>query len=189
MIVPGLDRIRCKQILREAAGYLDLVTHHADPWIPSPEIRDRMAQRALDVLDRLGTRHGSRARVLFLRGQALLTMERYGDALAPLNAAAECDPDDVRIWLALGWCYKRTGRLDLAIQSLEEALATDPDRAIVHYNLACYWSLANNPKLSVAYLSSAFELDDDYRDHVHDEDDFDTIRCHPDFMALTTVIV
>ena len=187
--MPGFDHIRRKQILREAEGYLDLVMLYGDRWTPEPGIRDSLAQRALDVLDRLGPRHGARARVLYLRGQALLTMQRYADALAPLNAAAECDGDNVHIWLALGWCYKRTGRLDLAIQSLEEALAIDPDRAIIHYNLACYWSLANNPKLSVAYLSSAFDLDDDYRDLVHQEDDFDTIRCHPDFMALTSVIV
>ena len=34
------------------------------------------------------------------------------------------------IWLALGWCYKRTNRLDLAIEALEEGLTVAPDEAM-----------------------------------------------------------
>jgi hypothetical protein len=59
----------------------------------------------------------------------------------------------------------------------------------VHYNLACYWSLAGNVKLSVAYLSQAFDLEPEYRDLVLREADFDPIRNHPHFQALTSVIV
>ena len=49
--------------------------------------------------------------------------------------------------------------------------------------------LANNPLLSVAYLARAFDIDANYRDIVDSEIDFDPIRNHPDFLALTTVIV
>ena len=48
------------------------------------------------------------------------------------------------LWLALGWCYKRIGRIDLAIESLEEALSIEPNDALIHYNLACYWSGPGN---------------------------------------------
>ncbi len=183
------QRIRRQQIIREAEGYLDLVTCLGDRWSTRRSVRDRVAQRAIDVLDQLHDGCASRPEVLYLKGQALLTMQKYADAIAPLKAAAEIEQEDIHIWLALGWCYKRVGRLDMAIQSLEEALAIDSDQAIIHYNLACYWSLANNPKLAIEYLTTAFEIDDDYRDKVADEPDFDTIRNHPDFMALTTVIV
>ena len=74
-------------------------------------------------------------------------------------------------------------------QLLEEALMADSSEAIIHYNLACYWSLAGNSKLALAYLSRAFELDSSYRDFVAKESDFDPIRSHPDFQALTSVIV
>ena len=99
------------------------------------------------------------------------------------------EPQNVHIRLSLGWCYKRCRRLDLAIQSLEEALESDASQAIVHYNLACYWSLAGNVKLAVAYLSQAFELDPEYRDLVAREADFDPIRNHPHFQALASVVV
>ena len=125
----------------------------------------------------------------FLRGQALRIMERYREAIPSLERSAELDPSNIHIWLALGWCYKRSSRLDLAIQSLEEALSVDESQAIVYYNLACYWSLACNPKLALAYLTRAFELEPPYRDLVAEEPDFDPIRSHPGFRELTSVIV
>ena len=66
-----------------------------------------------------------------------------GDRVACGRAVA-AEPRNVRIYLALGWCYKRIHRLDLAIETLEEALEIDSNpalnRGILHYNLACYWS-------------------------------------------------
>jgi tetratricopeptide (TPR) repeat protein len=183
------ERIRRKRAFREAEGYLDLATVFEDRWPLSPAVRNRLAERTLEVLGALGDSADHSSRALFLRGQALLLMEQFQEATVPLKAATEIEPENVHTWLALGWCYKRLGRLDLAIQSLEEALAVEPDLAIVHYNLACYWSLAKNSKLAVNYLANAFDLDPHYRDKVSREPDFDNIRSHPHFLALTTVIV
>ena len=116
-------------------------------------------------------------------------MQRFSDAVLPLKESSEHDPDNLHVWLALGWCYKRCGRLDLAIQALEDAMNVEPSQAIIFYNLACYWALAKNAKLSVAYLGRAFDLDPNYRDLVADEHDFDLIRQHRDFVAVTSVVV
>jgi Flp pilus assembly protein TadD len=112
-------------------------------------------------------------------------MERHREAVDHLRLAAEGDPTNIHVLLALGWCYKRIRRLDLAIQSLEEGLAIDPEQGIIHYNLACYWSLANNSRLAVEYLAQSIVLDPTYRDLVVKEPDFDPIRDDPDFVALT----
>jgi Flp pilus assembly protein TadD len=125
----------------------------------------------------------------YLRGQALRAMHRFSEAVVPLKEASEHDPDNLNVWLALGWCYKRCGRLDLAIQSLEDAMNVDPSQGIVYYNLACYWALAKNVKLAVAYLGRAFDLDPNYRDLVPQEHDFDQIRDHRDFLNVTSVVV
>lgn len=182
-------RIRRQQILREAEGYLDLITAFGERWPCRPEVRDRVAQRVLETLDRVPNPGGLKAHALFLRGQALRAMERYSDAVVPLEEAAELEPENIHIRLALAWCYKRCGRLDLAIQALEEALENEPSQAILHYNLACYWSLAGNAKLACTFLAQAFDLQPDYRDLVNQEKDFDPIRSHPHFLSLTTVIV
>ncbi len=188
-LVSLFERIRRQQILREAEGCLELMTCLADRWTLTPETSKRLVQRALDALRPLDAPDDRDPYALYLQGRVLLTAGRFAEAIEPLKAATELDGDDLHTWLALGWCYKRTGRLDLAIQSLEEALDVDSEAAIVHYNLACYWGLAKNVKLAVRYLANAFDIEPDYRDKVGDEPDFNPIRHHPDFMALTTVIV
>ena len=183
------DRVRRQQILREAEGYLDLISAGGDICRLPTERRDQLAQRAIALLH--GTRFFGRglATALLLEGQALQRMERFREALVPLERSAELQPGDLHVWLALGWCHKRTGRLDLAIQSLEEALELAGGEAIVHYNLACYWSLAGNRKLALQYLAQALDIDPNYRDRVPDERDFDPIRQDPEFQALTSVSV
>jgi tetratricopeptide (TPR) repeat protein len=187
--VADYDRTKRLQLLREAEGYLDLVTSCSDQLPLQPTLRDRLAQRALAVLDSIHTDGLEKEDVLYLRGQAYRVMQRHHEAIQWLEEATEINPENVHTWLALGWCQKRVGRLDLAIQSLEEALAVAPDQAIIYYNLACYWSLANNAKLAIAYLARAFDIDPDYRDLVPTEPDFDAIRQHPSFLELTSVIV
>jgi Flp pilus assembly protein TadD len=111
-------------------------------------------------------------------------LERCREALQPLSDAAQGEPRNVETWLALGWCYKRTGRLDLAIESLEEALELEPSSALVNYNLACYWSLSRNKRQALAYLSQALALDGGFRTRIDSERDFDPIRGEPEFQAL-----
>lgn len=182
-------RVRRQQMLREAEGYLDLLMVFSDQWPLQPAVRDRLGERVLATLDQIDQDHGRRAHMLYLRGQALRAMQRYSEAVVPLKESAEHDPDNLNVWLALGWCYKRSGRLDLAIQSLEDAMNVDHSQGIIYYNLACYWALAKNVKLSVAYLGKAFDIDPNFRDLVPAERDFDLIRNHRDFQILNSVIV
>ncbi|MBC8355417.1 MAG: tetratricopeptide repeat protein [Planctomycetes bacterium] len=183
------DRTKRQQLLREAEGYLDLVTSCADDFPLQPTLRDRLAERAVTVLSSISAEGIEREDLFYLRGQAYRVMERHHEAIQWLEEAAEVNPDNLHTWLALAWCQKRVGRLDLAIQSLEEALSVASDHAIIYYNLACYWSLAKNSKLAIAYLARSFDIDSSYRDLVAGETDFDAIRNHPSFLELTSVIV
>lgn len=184
-----LSIIRRQQMLREAEGYLELISVLADRWPPRELNRDRLARRALDLLRPLESYRWHRSDVLFLKGVALKCMEQYADATVPLQKASRIDPENYHILLSLAWCQKRCGRLDLAIRSLERGLAVDSEQAILHYNLACYWSLADRPARAIKYLAQAFELEPEYRQFVHDEADFDPIRDNPEFQALIGVIV
>jgi len=72
---------------------------------------------------------------------------------------------------------------------LEEALQVEPGDALLHYNLACYWSLAGGKRRALKYLAAALRIDSEYRDLVDAEHDFDPIRDDPDFVSLVSVIV
>jgi Flp pilus assembly protein TadD len=167
------DRIRRQQCMTQAEGYLEL----------------GMPSHALDAIARLGKCETLSHHAAYLKGEALRALARYREALEPLARAAQGDPGNVHVWLALGWCHKRTGRIDLAIESLEEALAVEPNDALVNYNLACYWAVANNKRQALSYLERAFELEDHYRLLVHEEPDFDKIRSDPGFQSLVRVTV
>lgn len=166
-------RDRCRRLALEAEGYLELGMHH----------------HALHSLEQLEASGALDAHAVYLKGETLRSLERYDEALSALCSASRSLPDDIHILLALGWCYKRTGQLDRAIDSLEDALLVEPSEALVHYNLACYWSLAGNKESALTFLATAFDIDSSYRDMVEQESDFDPIRSDPDFLALTSVIV
>ena len=163
----GYDRI--KRQLSEAEGYLML----------------GMPAKALAILEARNDWATMQFEAALLTGEALRTSGRHRDALKPLEVAAALRPGDVGVAIALGWCYKRTQRLAQAIDALGRAVRAKPREPLLHYNLACYWSLANNPPKSLQALARALELDPDLRALIAKETDFDPLRGNPDFERLT----
>ena len=163
-------RLACAS--REAEGYLELGLH----------------RHALRALARRRDLVQNDARACYLIGECLREMARYGEAVAPLRRAAALKPEDPETWLALGWCYKRAGRLDLAMASLERAVAILPTEAVLHYNLACYNSLANHRVEALRRLKRAFEIDRSLVALVEAEEDFDRIREDPSFRLLLRAV-
>ena len=184
---------RDRQLLRQAEGYLELALAATAVDCPFEElplsIRRQLADHCLSALDQLTPAMGARSHALMLRGQALKQSERFVDAITTLNQAAHVDPENIHILLALAWCHKRNGGIDLAIQSLEEALLADANEPVLYYNLACYWSLAGNVDLTVNYLAQAIDLDENLRELVANESDFDTVRHRAVFQTVTNAIV
>jgi Flp pilus assembly protein TadD len=160
--------IRRRKIENEAEGYLEL----------------GMARQALSALSRLGEPSELDCKGSYILGESLRSLDRFQEAIEPLRRAAEAATDNIRAFLALGWCYKRVGRLDLAINTLERALAIEPGEPLLRYNLACYFSLAGNKNRALRYLSQTLSAAPDYRRLIADEPDFNSIRHDPDFQSL-----
>lgn len=93
--------------INEASGYLEL----------------GLPQRTLECLDRIENPGPLEGPAQFLRGAALNALERYSEAIVPLQAAAQLVPTEAakHIWLTVSECYRHAGRSDLAIQSLANA--------------------------------------------------------------------
>ena len=107
------NRIRIERVLREAEGYLEL----------------GMPRQTLALLDRIEQPGTFKARILFLKGDALRGLESYQEAVPLLVDAVDLAPSNIHAWMALGWRYKRIGRLDEAIDSLELRSRSRTDRA------------------------------------------------------------
>ncbi len=143
-----------------------------------------MTEHALRTLGRLGDPADFDVKALYLWGEGLRSLERFFEAIMPLERAAKAAPNDVHIRVALGWCYKRTGRLDLAVRTLEEALILEPDNALLRYNLACYLSLVGEKRRALRHLSQAMNIDPLFRTLAETESDFDPLRADPEFQSL-----
>ncbi len=159
---------RIRRQIDEAEGYLLL----------------NLPVRALEILDSRPDWGSLQFEASLMKGEALRELNRFREALRPLEMAAAQRPGDPRVGLALGWCYKRTNRLAQAIDALERVRSAHPDDALVRYNLACYWSLAGNAPKAVEELSSALELNPELRNLIALEADFDQIRGNPDFKRI-----
>lgn len=168
LTITDRHRVQLASAAREAEGYLELGMH----------------AQALGSLQRRGKLVHSDDRACYLLGESLRELSRYDEALYPLKRSAELNPQTSETWLALGWCYKRSGKLADAIESLECAIKHTPDEGILHYNLACYYSLAGQTLEALCRLKRAFDLDRGLRDLVADEPDFAPIQSDPGFRML-----
>ncbi|MBV8488107.1 MAG: tetratricopeptide repeat protein [Planctomycetaceae bacterium] len=155
--------------LDEAEGFLDL----------------DLPQHSLRILERRTDWPGLQFEACLLKGEALRRLNRHREAINSLERAYCLSPGDSRVALALAWCYKRTNKLAQAIDALEHARRSHPESALLHYNLACYWSLAGNHGKALSELRTALDLEPDLRNRLADEQDFQLLRGTPEFERLT----
>ena len=171
-----------------AEGYLELVTGPAVQLGVSGKTRREFARKAL----KLALYHDLclvpkyEARRQMVIGQARRLLKRYELAACAFRRAAKHRPARLDALIGLGWCQKRMGRVDLAVVSLTRALAIAPEEPRLHYNLACYLSLAGQFRAAVYELAWALELEPALRHRAIIEPDFDAIHASPAFEALTS---
>lgn len=166
-------RMQLESASREAEGYLELGMH----------------AQALVSLQRRGKLAHADGHACYLMGESLRELSRFSEAIIPLRRSVELNPEPTEGWLALGWCYKRTGQLALAIWSLEQALRHAPKDALLHYNLACYYSLAGRRLDALRRLKRSFDLDPGFRKMVSSEPDFTPLRDDPGFLMLMAATI
>ncbi|QDV71230.1 Tetratricopeptide repeat protein [Rosistilla carotiformis] len=189
MSVSKLRHYQNYRQLREAQGILELISCNDDLWGLDPEIKRRMACRALSLLQGARPRGSRRAAWYYLRGRGWSLLGKHKRAIRALRAAAKIDPHHIATYLSLAWCLKRIDRLEQSIEILNQAVERAPHHPLVRYNQACYLSLAGQPQLAAMELSIALELKPDLRSRIAGESDFDPIRNHPAFDAALQVIV
>jgi tetratricopeptide (TPR) repeat protein len=176
-------------ILRRASGYLELGELLLEGEAAAPPTACRLFRRALTELSQLDEADRRDAAAALLEGESLRALGEWEAALPPLTRAAHATPAHLEAWLGIGWCLKRLDRLQAAIAALAEGLEAFPNQPVLHYNLACYHSLAGNVPVAIDHLARAIAIDDRFRDLTGHERDFDAIRSDPRFVAATSVTV
>lgn len=167
----GLVHDQITRHLNEAEGYLML----------------DMPLRALEILERRTDWATMQFEASLIAGEALRCLERYREAAKALEIAAALRPLESKVAMPLAWCYKRTHRLAQAIATLERVRDQHPEDPLIHYNLACYWSLAGNRDKALESLAQSLEIAPEVvRGLIPNESDFDPMREDPEFQRLIT---
>lgn len=164
----NISSTRILQTIEEAEGYLEL----------------NMPVHALRVIGRRQRFVIDSSHLLYLRARALQRCGHYQEAVRDLRTLATRFPENARTRVVLGSCYKQSGKLRLAIESLVEAALLEPGSALIHYNLACYWSLAACKTRALRHLKNALDINPGFRPLLHSESDFTFLKEEPLFIAL-----
>ncbi len=91
-------------------------------------------------------------------GNLLMTLERFDEAVPPLQKAVELAGNNSQCRLRLGTAYLRIGRLPEAQKELEEAVRLDPNDASAHYQLGRYYKQVNKLDAAKAEFDKVSEL-------------------------------
>ena len=113
---------------------------------------------------------------------------KLNNAIAELRQAmkTEVNPDVEPAWTnqCQGGIYLTQGQLDDAISEYQQVVKVNPKGVYAHYNLACVYSLKNEPQLAIGSLQKAIDLDKSYIESSKTDPDFDNIRQTPEFQQL-----
>lgn len=94
------------------------------------------------------------------------------------------DPNYVEALLVLGDDYTRRGRFVDGLKIDQQLARLRPDDALVHYNLACSYSLTDQIQLAFSELETAIRLG--YRDYrwLARDPDLRKLRKHPLYQTI-----
>jgi tetratricopeptide (TPR) repeat protein len=105
-----------------------------------------------------------------------------------LEGLVQRDPRYVDAWQVLGDCYTQRGRVEEGMKVDERLSQLQPADPVVHYNLACSYSLAGLLDNAAGALQRALDLG--FRDFrwLAKDPDLRNLRQHPTFQNIRAQI-
>ncbi len=100
------------------------------------------------------------------------------------EAVVEGDPLNFRALFVLGEEYTRSGEYERGLQIDLRLVTLRPHDPVMHYNLACSYSLIGLTELALVILEQAVELGFDNAEHMVEDPDLENIRSHPRFREI-----
>ncbi len=91
-------------------------------------------------------------------GRALISQQKYSDALAPLREYTEHEPRDFQGYYAAGLAYRGLLQWDSSIASLQKAARLDPESYEVRYELGVALAEAGQNQQAIRELQIAEKI-------------------------------
>ncbi|MFM8735451.1 MAG: tetratricopeptide repeat protein [Pirellulales bacterium] len=93
-------------------------------------------------------------------------------------------PDSIDVLRVLAELVSKKGLVTRAVELDRRLVELLPDDFLARYNLACSLALAGSADEAIDALSRAILLGYDDLDHMESDPDLESLRNHPDFLAL-----
>jgi len=135
----------------------------------------REAWRELDGLSEAAQ---NRPDILEMRVLILINERKWREALALSRQLAEIAPEEEGGWVHSAYCLHELGRTSDAINALLSAPPSLREKAIFHYNFACYSCVLGRIDAAREALFRSFALDKRYRDFARSDHDLKPL--HPE---------
>ena len=110
------------------------------------------------------------------RGIAYAGKGQYDHAIADYDKAIELNPRYERAYVNRGDSYYARRQYDHAIADYKDAIDLNPMNSYTDYNMACLYSVKNNPEEACKWLRDSFENGFDNWERIKKDKDFDNIR-------------
>jgi TolB-like protein/Flp pilus assembly protein TadD len=124
------------------------------------------------------------AQALEALGREQEAAEGYREALHVAEKHMELNPDDPRAATMRAVSHCRSGDRDAGLRWAERALEIDPNDPGVQYNVACLYSLEDQPERAIDCLEQAIGGGFGHRDWIEQDPDLESLRDHPRFQEL-----
>lgn len=98
----------------------------------------------------------------------------------------EKDPTNMDTVAELADLYTKSGQIEAGLAMDIKLVTRDPANPIVHYNLACSYSLTKQAKASLDELEIAIKLGYSDAEHMLNDPDLANVRSNPRFKSLLT---
>ena len=118
-------------------------------------------------------------------GNAYLELKQLDEAQKALEKAIEIDPSYHLARYDLGVVFSRIkGRESEAMKLFEHAITLNNDDPLPYYAVACLYSLQNDKRSALDFLSKAIQRGFNDREHLDNDHDFDFLRDDEEFQKL-----
>jgi predicted Zn-dependent protease len=135
-------------------------------------------REAWEELDALSKQEQRRPDVLEMRILILINERKWPEALDLSRELAKKAPQEEGGWVHSAYCLHELGHTQEAIEALMSAPPSLREKAIFHYNLACYSCALGQIDAAREALRRSFALDKSYRDIARGDQDLSAL--HPE---------
>jgi len=120
----------------------------------------------------------------YLLGSMYFDQERIPEAIEALSVVTKNEPEFAPAHSLLGLCYLKTNLRLHALTEFKQAVELNSSDHSSMYNIACIYSLMNNPDSAIKWLERSIDCGFKDFDHMKEDADLDNIRSNPEYVKL-----